>query len=625
LLTFRAVKLIRFFWPYARRYAAWALLAAVSVPVFAVASTAMVGLIEPIFGEVLQVGSEDAAALNLLTGAGADDGEEGGTFGALNIKRNLDRGYRALKRAFGITPDNVVYFVPLLFMAIFLVRAFAAFVSGYAAQHIGLGMTNDVRNDLYRTILDQSSGFHVRHSSGELTSRVVNDVTMMQEATSTHLLNLVQQSVTLVLLIALLLSTHLKLALICLVLTPIVIYPVVRFGRGMRRQSHRSQERMAEVTSLMAEGLRGHKVVKAFGMEPFEHRRFRGATRRYLRANLWAQVLATLSSPVIESLGAIGCGGLLIYAGLQIRAGELTGPILIQFLTNLLLTYDPIRKLNRVNLILQRALAAAHRVVDLMAEPNEIQQRPGSVQIHGVERGVEFREVRFGYDGTEVLHGVDLEVGRDEVVALVGPSGSGKSTLVNLLPRFFDVRSGGVLIDGRDVRDIELDCLRSMIGLVTQDTVLFDDTIRANIAYGRADASLDEVRAAARAAYAEEFIEKLPLGYETRVGEAGGKLSGGQRQRLAIARALFKDAPILILDEATSQLDSESEALVQKALHNLMAGRTTLVIAHRLSTVIRADRIVVIEDGRISEVGDHQALLDHGGTYKRLYDLQFEV
>jgi subfamily B ATP-binding cassette protein MsbA len=622
------VKLLRFFWPYARRYAGWALVAAISVPVFAVASTAMVGLIEPIFGEVLQVGDDEAGALRMLAPGGAGEAGEddaAGTFSTFNVKRLMDRGYQTIKRIAGINPENVVIFVPVLFMLVFLVRALAAFVSGYAFQHIGLGMTNDVRNALYRSILDQSSGFHVRYSSGELTSRVINDVTMMQEATSTHLLNLIQQSVTLVLLLGLLLSTHLKLALICLVLTPVVIYPVVRFGKGMRRLSYRSQERMADLTSLMAEGLRGHRVVKAFGMENFEHRRFGDASGRYLKANLWAQVLASLSSPVIESLGAIGCGALLIYAGLQIRAGELTGPILVQFLANLLLMYDPIRKLNRVNLILQRALAAAHRVVDLMAVRNDIQVRAGAVDVPEVERGFGFRDVRFAYDGTEVLHGIDLEVAKGEVVALVGPSGAGKSTLVNLLPRFFDPSEGRVHIDGLDIRDIHLPCLRGLIGLVTQDTVLFDDTVRNNIAYGLAEAPFDKVREAASAAYADEFIDKLPDGYETRLGEMGGRLSGGQRQRLAIARALFKDAPILILDEATSQLDSESEALVQKALNNLITGRTTLVIAHRLSTVKRADRIIVIEDGRIVEQGSHRQLLQHAGTYKRLYDLQFEA
>jgi subfamily B ATP-binding cassette protein MsbA len=360
-------------------------------------------------------------------------------------------------------------------------------------------------------------------------------------------------------------------------------------------------------------------------MERFEYDRFRRATRRHLRINLWAQMLASLSSPVVESLAVVGSAALLVYAGRAIRAGELTAPALISFLANLLLMYDPVRKLNKVNLVLQQALAAAQRVRRIMAVPNEIGERPGAAALAGVEREIAFEGVHFAYDDQPVLKGIDLAIRRGEIVALVGPSGGGKSTLVNLLPRFFDPDRGRVAIDGVDIRDSTLASLRALIGIVTQETVLFNDTIRDNIAYGRSDLPLEVVREAAAAAYADEFIMGFPRGYDTVIGESGLRLSGGQRQRLAIARALLKNAPILILDEATSQLDSESESLVQKALYNLMQGRTTLVIAHRLSTVMKADRIVVVEAGRIVEAGSHGELLALGGTYKRLYDLQFRA
>ena len=633
-----------FFLRYLRRYTGWALLAAVSILVFAVATAGLVALIEPIFGEVLLAGDQ---APSLLGGGAQPEPSAGAAPGAappsatpaaapeadlladlrkrFDFADQIDDTYASLKRRLGIEGDDVVYFVPLLFVVVFLLRSLADFVSGYAFQHIGLGVTTDIRNDLYRRILDQSSRFHAEHPSGELVARVINDVAMMQNAVSNRLLDLFQQSITLVFLLGLLLSTHFQLALIALVAAPVLLVPIVRFGKGMRRTTHRSQERMADLASLMTEGVRGHRVVKAFGMEEFEAVRFRQATRRHLRVNLWAQMLSHASGPVVESLAVLGAAALLIYAGQSIRAGSLTAPELIQFLTTLLMMYDPIRKLNKVNLILQEATAAGERVSRLLAIPNEVAERPGARTLDTVRDGVHYEGVSFAYERTPVLHDVDLPIRAGEIVALVGPSGAGKSTLVNLLPRFFDPDDGRVTIDGVDIRDLKLRSLRSLIGLVTQETVLFNDTVRNNIAYGRSDLPLERVREAAAAAYADEFIMEMAHGYDTVIGEGGLRLSGGQRQRLAIARALLKNAPILILDEATSQLDSQSEALVQKALYNLMQGRTTLVIAHRLSTVMRADRIVVMDGGRIVEEGSHDELLALGGRYKRLYDLQFRV
>jgi len=340
-------------------------------------------------------------------------------------------------------------------------------------------------------------------------------------------------------------------------------------------------------------------------------------------------MLATLSSPVVESVGVTLAIALIIYAGFEIRDGAFTAPLFLAFMTNLFWMYEPLRKLNRVNLVLQQSIAAVQRVFGLMQVPNEITEVESPKTIETVEKSVCFEGVHFSYadqrEDEGVLHGIDLEIQKGEEVALVGSSGAGKSTLINLLPRFFDPVAGRVAIDGVDVRELSLDSLRSLIGLVTQGTILFDDTIRNNIGYGRHDLPLEQIRQAAAAAYADEFIMALPEGYDTRIGEAGAKLSGGQRQRLAIARALVKNAPILILDEATSELDSESEALVQKALVNLMEGRTVLVIAHRLSTVVEADRIIVLDAGCIVEQGTHETLLASGGIYKRLYDLQFQT
>ena len=638
-----------FLWRYFRPYWPVASVAAVTVVVYAVTTILLLAIFQPILAEVLVADSQALQGTPLASMAKEKEAVDTAADAApttvferlkkaVDLQGNFDRFYNGLKARLGIDASNVVYFLPALFVAIFLLRSFSDFFNNYLFQVIGLGATNDLRSDLYQRLLHQSARFYSDHPSGELVSRVSNDISVMQNAVTNRLLDLFQQSLTLIGMIWFLLSIHLKLALVCLLILPAIGYPFARFGKGMRRTSSRSQERLADLAGLVAEAVRGHRVVKAFGMERFELERFREAARKHLKVKLKSQLFAHGSGPVIETVAVLFAAGFLIYAGKEIRAGNLSPSQMVQFLVNLLMLYDPIRKINKVNLILQEALAAAARVKNIMDVPNAIESAPDARELATDWKKITFEAVEFSYDEEPVrgegargersrgavLRGLDIEIERGQVVALVGPSGAGKSTLVNLVPRFFDPTGGHVRIDGNDLRELSLESLRAQIALVTQDTILFAGSVRDNIAYGRQDLSLAAVKEAARAAYADDFIEELPQGYDTEIGESGFKLSGGQRQRLAIARALLKNPPILILDEATSHLDSEAESLVQGALQNLMSGRTALVIAHRLSTVQRADRILVLEGGRIVQDGTHEALLQEAGVYRRLYDLQFQ-
>jgi subfamily B ATP-binding cassette protein MsbA len=408
-----------------------------------------------------------------------------------------------------------------------------------------------------------------------------------------------------------------------MIAAPIIVLPVVQFGKRLRRTTHRSQERMADIATLLEETIRGVRIVKAFTMEKFEIGRFREATRKHLAWNLKAQRVQALTSPVMELLAGFCMLALFSYAHRRIAAGTLTTGQFVSFLTALAAMYAPVKKLNKVNLSLNTALSAAERVFRMLDIDNEVKEKPGAIELRSVGAGVRYEHVSFAYGNEPVLRNVDLAIAPGEIVALVGGSGAGKSTFVNLLPRFYDVNAGRITVDGIDIRDVTLQSLRGLMGFVTQEVVLFNDTVRNNIAYGRADADDQHVIDAARAANAHEFISALPQGYDTHIGESGVLLSGGQRQRLAIARALFKDPPILVLDEATSALDTESERLVQQALNNLMRGRTTLVIAHRLSTIRSAHKIVAMDKGQIVESGTHEELLARRGVYRKLHDLQF--
>ncbi len=517
-------------------------------------------------------------------------------------------------------------FVGTAIIVVYVVKGLGAFLSSYWMDDLGHRVVRALRTELFEHTLGQSAAFFARRSTGQLLSRVNNDVGQVQRAVSETVGDLARESLTVVGYAALLVYIDAGLALVCLTAAPIVVYPLARLGKRLRTVSRRSQEALERLSHVAGEAFAGHRIVKAFLAEDREAAKFRAASDDLYRTNMSVTGVLSVLPPLMEALGGVAIVGALWYGSGQIAAGRLTPGEFTTFVASLLLMYGPVKKLTRVNANVQQAAAAAERVFELLDAHTEVRERPGASDLPRFQSAVEFRDVTFMYEdghGRPVLNAVSLTVPAGAVVAIVGRSGAGKTTLVNLLPRFYDVTGGSVLIDGADVRDVTLASLRRQIGIVTQETVLFDDTIAANIAYGMPEASREAIEAAARAAHAHEFIVGQAAGYETRIGERGQRLSGGQRQRLAIARAILRDAPLLVLDEATSSLDSESERLVQDALTALMRDRTSFVIAHRLSTVQRADMIVVLDRGRLVESGRHDELLARGGAYARLHRAQF--
>jgi len=507
----------------------------------------------------------------------------------------------------------------------YLLKGIGSYLSDYWMADVGQHVVKDVRSALFRHILDQSASFFSRHTTGQLLSRVTNDVAQVQRAVSETIGDLLRESLAIVGYTALLFYYDARLALVCLTGAPLVIYPLARLGRRVRKTTRRSQEQLEHLSHLGAEAFAAHRIVKAFGAEAREGEKFGRELFHLYRTNMKVTSIMSVLPPVMELLGAVGLIGALWYGSRQIAAARLTPGEFTSFLAALLLMYGPIKKLSRVNANLQQTVAASERIFEVLDTHSEVPEPPGAPPLPPFAESIVFRNVTFAYEDVRprtILRGISLDVRTGEMVAIVGRSGAGKTTLVNLLPRFFDVTDGTILIDGRDIRQVTLASLRSQIGIVTQETVLFDDTIANNIAHGEVRASREEIEAAARTAHAHEFIATLPNGYNTFIGERGQRLSGGQRQRLAIARALLKNAPILILDEATSSLDAESERLVQDALATLMLNRTSFVIAHRLSTIRRADAIVVLEKGRVVEVGRHDELLTRSGVYSNLYAMQ---
>ncbi len=505
------------------------------------------------------------------------------------------------------------------------------YIGTYLINYAGFGMITDLRDFLYNAFLRSSAEFFTKHTTGTLLSTIVNDIEKVQFAMSSVLSEFLQQFFTFIFTAAVVILLGGKLAWVLLLFVPVILYSSRKIGRQVRSKTRGGQDKLAEIQNILHETITGNRIVKAFAMEKWEMERFRAAARRLFRANLRLVAAFAISSPLMDILGSVAIALLLLMGRDQINHHVFTAGTFLAFIVAVFKLYDPVRKFALFNNNFQQAVGASSEIFRFMDMEDEVREKPAAKRMGKFARAIRFSDVSFSYtnsndngeDSPLVLHDINLDVKAGEVLAVVGSSGAGKSTLVHLIPRFFDVSGGKILIDDQDVRDVTLESLRSQIGIVTQETVLFNDTVRNNIAYGQPHVSQKQVEEAARAAHAHEFIGGLAEGYQTMIGERGVRLSGGERQRIAIARALLKNAPILILDEATSALDSESESLVQAALQNLMSGRTVFVIAHRLSTVRRADRIVVLDNGTIGDVGAHEELMQRVGTYRRLYELQF--
>jgi len=593
---------------YMRPYALYSLASVVLMATVGAMGGLRVFLVKPIFLKVLR--PEDQSTDFLL-------------FRIPWVNRQIDLHFLVPSHF-----QNAWTVVAYLLISSAIVKSVCDYIGTYMINYAGFGMITDLRNDLYDAILRRSVAFFQKHSTGTLLSTLINDIERVQVAMSTILADFLQQFFTFVFLACVAISFGGRMAWVLLLFVPVVISSARRIGRGVRTTTRTGQDKLAEIQNILHETITGNGIVKAFGMELWEMDRFRHAARRLFRANLKSVSVQAISSPLMDAIGSVGIALMLLLGREEIQRGTMTLPDFIGFIIAVFSLYDPVRKFALFYNSFQQALGASEEIFRFMDAQDDVVEKKRAHVLRGFKDSIRFEGVDFAYESDgevkQVLHGIDLDVARGEVIAFVGPSGAGKSSLVNLIPRFFDVVGGRIAIDGHDLRDVTIASLRKQIGKVTQETILFNDTVRNNIAYGQPDVPLSKVEEAARMALAHDFILRMPEGYNTIIGEKGVRLSGGERQRLAIARAILKNAPILILDEATSALDTESEAFVQAALANLMQGRTVFVIAHRMSTVRKATRIVVLEDGRITQTGSHEQLMRQSGTYRRLYDLQFD-
>ena len=524
-----------------------------------------------------------------------------------------------------VNKDKVLLnILPLALLAIFFVKGIFYFIYSYLLEWVGQCVIRDLRNRIYAHLNRLSLSFFHHMPTGELISRIINDVTLLQGAVSHALIRILRDFVSVIGLLVVIFMMDWRLALMSMIFLPMAAAPIVIFGKKFRRVSTRYQRSIGEATNILHETIGGARIVKAFCMEKQEEKRFAAQIQHLFNTLMTETRYRCLSHPMIEFMGGVGIALIIWFGGMQVLKGTSTMGAFMAFLTALIMLYEPVKGVSKINSTIQSGLAAATRIFNLLDIVPDIVEKKDAAILPPFHDCIEFQDVGFSYEpGEPVLHGVKLKVQQGEVLAVVGPSGGGKTTLANMLPRFHDVDSGAICIDGYDIRDVTLHSLRSQMALVTQQTILFNDTVGNNISYGSQTCSEEDIRRAADAAFALEFIEQLPDGFDTIIGESGARLSGGQRQRISIARAILKDAPLLVLDEATSALDTESERKVQKALENLMKNRTTIVIAHRLSTIKNADRIIVMQNGRLVEEGTHDALLARGEVYNQLYQMQY--